>query len=120
MNNNIEETDKDPAVINGKRYSLWPQFVAAKHDWVGGTIEEKPDPMCKPPPNGEWWSTEITDIRFEPNGETSALFSVDGKGFSVAFDVRFLCVDPDIGGNGWIGFRGFWGALWRIKKRPKK
>lgn len=101
----------DPAVINGKRYSLWPQFVEKKAQYIGGILEDVNDgPGCPA-------QTEITDIRFEANGDTSAFFQVDGKEFGCGADVSCLAVDPDLGGDGWIGFSGYGGHKWRIKAR---
>lgn len=102
-----EQQAIDPYVVNGKRYSLWPQFVERKHEWIGGALIDLEYPNDP---------TEITDIRFEPNGETSAAFFVDGQEFGCGADVSCLAVDPDIGGDGWLGFRGYGGHRWKIKK----
>lgn len=107
---NTTKTMNDPAVINGKRYSLWPQFVEKKAQYIGGILEDVND-------GPEPAQTEITDIRFEANGDTSAAFHVDGKEFGCGCDVQHLVVDPQHGGDGWIAFSGYGGHLWRIKAR---
>ncbi len=116
----MNETTTDPAVVNGKRYSLWPQFVEKKYEWIGGTLQDRPDrdalAFGMEMPKGGWHETTITDVRFEPNGKDSALFAVDGKDFWCASDVRYLHVDPDHSGNGWLAFGSYGGSLWRIRK----
>ena len=104
--------ENDPAVINGRRYSLWPQIVTKKQEYIGGQLVSYED--------GEEYETAIIDIRFEPNGETSAAFHVDGKEFGCGADVRNLAVDPDLGGNGWLGFAGYAGHRWKIRKAPRE
>jgi hypothetical protein len=100
------------AVVNGRRYSLWPKFVARKVEWIGGELEDVDAP-------GE--TTRITDIKFEPNGTESAMFTVDGEDWSCACDVRYLCMDPALTGAGWIGFSSPYGLAFRIRRKsPKK
>lgn len=119
----MNDTTNDPAVINGKRYSLWPQFVAKKDEWIGGILQDQADSdalaLGMPMPEGGWHETEITDIRFEPNGETSAMFSVEGKDFGCGSDVQVLYVDPS-GEQGWLTFGGYGGQKFRIKKPADK
>jgi hypothetical protein len=100
----------DPYVVNGKRYSLWPQFVQRQFEYIGGKLEELPG-------DGPGAITTITAIRFEPNGKDSAAFFVDGVDFGCGSDVQYLAVDPKIGGDGWIGFSSYGGHRWRIRKK---
>lgn len=65
--------------VNGKTYPLWGQFVEKKAQWIGGTLQ---DHECEE-------STIITDIRLEPNGKDSAMFTIKGEAYSCAFDVRY-------------------------------
>ncbi len=65
--------------INGKTYPLWGQFVEQKDKWIGGILH---DTYASP--------TEITDITLTPNGTDSAVFSVIGKDYTCASDVRYL------------------------------
>ena len=99
--------------INGKQYPLWSQFVEGKDKFIGGILEDFGDPMdrhmgFKP------MRTEIVDIILQPNGKTSAFFSVTGKDFGCGFDVG---VGGIYGGGeeGWITFSGYGGHEWRIK-----
>jgi hypothetical protein len=108
MNNN---NTNDLSVVNGKRYSLWPQFVAKKDQWIGGTLADISD--------GEHAETKITDITFSANGDDSAAFSVNGEDFSCGSDVRCLAVDPSLGGNGWLGFSSAYGLKFKIKQATK-
>lgn len=100
--------DQDSAVVNGRRYHLWPKFDKQKAEWIGGLLESYEDGACH--------STTITDIRFAPNGTDSAKLTIDGENFGVGSDVRFLGVLPDRTGDGWIAMSGFGGHWWRIKK----
>ena len=102
--------------INGRKYTLWNQFVDKKNEYIGGILEDHDnDPLCKPGIG----KTVITDIRLEPNGESSAYFSVDGKDFGCGFDVRVGGIDGSFSDakNGWIGFRGYGGHQWRIQRK---
>ena len=101
------------AVVNGKRYSLWPQFVHRKEEWIGGLLQDLdetgPGP-CAP--------TKIKDITFLPNGSESAMFGVVGEDYECCTDVHHLAVDPR-GEPGWITFFSRFGS-WRIKKPELK
>lgn len=102
-------------IVNGREYRLWGHFVERKADFVGGVLEDHDDdPLCVPGVA----VTEITDIELVPNGETSAFFRVCGKDFDCGFDVEVGGVDGSFSDskNGWIGFYGFGGHKWRIKK----
>ena len=102
--------------INGKLYPLWSQFVEQKAEWIGGSLQDQGDAMDRAIglTDGSWMSTEITDIRLEPNGSDSAYFSVDGRDFSCGFDAQ---VGGIVGGeDGWLTFSGYGGHTWRIKK----
>ncbi len=100
--------------INGKEYPMWSQFVERKEEWIGGILEETQDSF---PQVGEGGKTIITDITLEPNGEDSAIFSVNGKDFGCSGDTGHLGV---IGGEeGWITLSGYGGHTWRIKQKSK-
>lgn len=99
-----------PWVINGKRYSLWPKFALQKKQWIGGTLKDYSA-------NAD---TKITDIRFEPNGTDSAMFTICGEDFDCAADVHYLAVDARIGerlGKGWLGFSTTFGHEFAIKEK---
>jgi hypothetical protein len=97
--------------INGKRYSLWPQFVEKKKQFIGGILEE----LASGFPETGQASTEITDIVFRANGKDSAWFEVKGRDFSCGFDVQ--CGGVRAGESGWVTFSGGYGGhTWRIKK----
>lgn len=74
------------AVVNGKRYSMWPQFVHRKQEWIGGTLTDLD-------PETAHASTRITDISFTPNGTDSAMFTVHGENFDCSADVQYLGVE---------------------------
>lgn len=109
MNSTIKEQASH--TVNGKKYSLWPQFVEKKADWIGGRLQE----LTSGFPETGFAETEITDIKFRPNGDDSAWFEVVGKDFGCGFDVRYGGV---IGGGvpGSITFSGYGGHTWRIHK----
>ena len=92
------------AAVTRSGRNSWPR----KQSGIGGTLEDLDEP-------GE--TTTITDIYFQPNGTDSAAFGVEGADYGCGGDVRFLAVDPATGGNGWIGFIGYGGHRWRIKKK---
>lgn len=99
-----------PWVINGKRYSLWPKFVLQKKQWIGGTLKDYSA-------NAD---TKITDIRFEPNGTDSAMFTICGEEFECSADIHYLAIDPQLGarlGEGWIGFSSSFGLQFAIKEK---
>ena len=98
--------------INGRRYSLWPQFVDKKEEYIGGILEDLDSSFDGPPP-----PTMITDIEFRANGKESAWFEVKGKDYSCGGDVGHLGV---VGGDeGWLTLSGYGGALWRFKPKEK-
>lgn len=99
--------------VNGKEYPLWSQFIEKKDQWIGGTLEDSGDIMDRHM-GAKTVSTEILDIRLEPNGEDSAYFTVTGKDFSCGFDVRHGGVIGN-GKPGWITFSGYMGHTWRIQ-----
>lgn len=78
-------------IINGKEYSLWPQFIDNKNEWVGGILEELQDSFPQIG-NDESSTTEIVDIKFSANGKDSAYFEVIGKDYSCGGDVQYLGV----------------------------
>lgn len=78
------ENNENPNVVNGREYSLWPQFVAKKNDFIGGKLIEEDGDF------GMTHETEITDITFGPNGTTGAKFGVVGKDFTCDCDVQYL------------------------------
>lgn len=103
------------AEINGRVYNLWPQFVAQKGKWIGGTLQDL-DRDCFRMTGGYPPPTEITGIQFGPNGEDGAMFSVEGKDYTCACDVSIgLGITP--GEKGWITFYGPYGIGFRIKER---
>jgi len=99
--------------VNGKEYPLWGQFVEQEKEWIGGILEDSGDPMDRAMGFGTG-QTKITAITLEPNGETSAMFSVEGEDFGCGFDVTTGGVTA--GDEGWITFSGYGGHTWRIKK----
>lgn len=100
-------------IINGREYPMWSQFVEGKARWIGGKLQDQGDSYDISLTNGRWAETEITDITLEPNGKTSAMFSVDGKDFCCAGDVGYLGITA--GDKGWITLSGYGGHTWRIK-----
>ena len=101
--------------VNGRTYPLWSQFVEQKEKFIGGILEDHDnDPFCEPGVG----RTEIVDIELVPNGESSAFFRVVGKEFSCGFDVSVggVCGSFSDPKNGWMGFSGYGGHLWRIRK----
>jgi hypothetical protein len=102
--------------VNGRQYPLWSQFVEGKSRWIGGTLEDFGDSMDRAM-GDQPARTEITDITLEPNGKTSAMFSVDGKDFGCGGDVQSLGIT--VGDEGWITFSGYGGHMWRIKGKGK-
>jgi hypothetical protein len=100
-------------LINGRHYPLWSQFVDRKHEWVGGTLRDEGDSMDQAMGMGKL-ETEILDITLEPNGQTSAYFSVVGKDFTCGFDVQYGGIG---GGQGeWLTFGGYMNHEWHIRK----
>jgi hypothetical protein len=95
-----------PLIINGRTYLLWQQFIDRKAEFIGGVLEDQD--------MGQVASTTITDITLELNGSESAIFGVDGKDFTCAFDVRYGGITG--GEEGWLTFHGYGGHTWRIKK----
>lgn len=100
---------KSDTEINGKTYALWPQFVARKQQFIGGTLQE----LSSGFPETGFAETTITEIKFEPSGEDSAMFEVEGKRFSCSFNVKYGGVTG--GEEGWITFSGYGGHTWRIR-----
>lgn len=100
--------DQDSALVNGRRYHLWPKFDKQKAEWIGGLLESYEDGACH--------STTITDIRFAPNGTDSAMLTIDGENFCVAADVCCLAILPDRTRDGWVAMSGYGGHWWRIRK----
>jgi len=96
--------------VNGKEYPMWSQFIEKKDKWIGGILEDHD--------MGECVSTKITDITLEPNGETSAFFSVEGEDFGCGFDVKVGGIGS--GDEGWLTFYGYGGHVWRIKEPDKE
>lgn len=103
--------------INGRDYPLWSQFVERKEQWIGGILEDSGDSMDRVL-GFETSRTTITDITLEPNGDTSAFFSVGGADFSCGFDVGYGGITA--GEPGWMTFSGYGGHSWRIKEAEKK
>jgi hypothetical protein len=100
--------EPESPVINGRRYPLWSQFVARKAEWIGGVLED----LNEAPRIA---STKITDIRLEPNGDTSARFLVIGEEFECGGDVHYLGFMGD-SEPGWLHIRGYGDSIFRIKK----
>lgn len=97
---------KEPRTVNGKVYPLWNQFVDASDEWHGGMLEEIESNSIS--------GTLIENIDLYPNGETSAVFEVNGKRFTCACDVQYLGITD--GEKGWITFSGYGGQQFRIRK----
>lgn len=96
--------------VNGKIYPFWGQFVERKNEFVGGCLQDFD--------MGYSAETTITDITLEPNGETSAFFSVVGADFTCGFDVGFGGISA--GAEGWLTFHGYAGHKWRIRPPENK
>jgi hypothetical protein len=107
MKDKGQPIDEDSAVVNGRRYHLWPKFDRQKAQWIGGLLESYEDGAC--------YSTTIKDIRFEPNGAESARLIIEGEKFEVGADVSCLAILASQCGEGWIAMSGFGGHWWRIK-----
>lgn len=107
--------------INGKTYPMWGSFVENKDRWIGGVLHETsydawpPGVTCDPA-----GPTEITDVKLEPNGKDSAVFSIIGKDYTCACDVRYLGVGAR--GDGKRGFMlcGFGGLQFTIEPAAGK
>jgi len=106
-------------LINGKHYPLWQQFIDKKEEWIGGLLQDFGDSMDRQlfPEAENGITTEITDIRLEPNGEDSAFIFIDGEDFDCGFDVEHGGIIA--GDEGWITFSGYGGHKWRIKQKSK-
>lgn len=91
--------------VNGKVYPMWQQFIDMKDKFIGGVLEDHD--------MGMYAKTKITDITLEPNGKTSAFFSVEGEDFGCGFDVEVGGIGS--GDEGWVTFYGYGGHKWRIK-----
>lgn len=100
-----------PDTINGRKYSLWPQFKRQEQEWIGGELQEISSGF---PETGEVAATEIVGIEWRENGNDSAWFGVEGKNYSCGFDVTVGGVTA--GEEGWLTFSGYGGHTWRIKK----
>ncbi len=110
--------EQPPLVINGRAYPLWSQFVHRKAEWIGGVLEDSGDAMDRRIFGTAPSSTEITNIKLEPNGKEHAWFEVSGKDFICGFSTE---VGGVTGGEpGWITFSGYGGHTWRIKQAEKK
>lgn len=69
-----------PNQVLGRTYSLWPQFVEKKAEYIGGILEDYSESQSA--------KTKITDIIFgEKYG--SAVFEVTGEDFDCSFNVEF-------------------------------
>lgn len=98
---------KDPHVVNGKRYGLWPKFAINKKKFIGGTLEDTSE--------GETYRTTITDVTFEPNGKESAMLTFQGEDFSCACDAKYLMLQPKSCGDGWFAFCSAFGLTFRVR-----
>jgi hypothetical protein len=97
--------------INGKHYPLWEKFVFGKARFIGGAIED----LDAEGMGDTGAKSTITDIALEPNGTSSAMFSIKtAGGWSASCDVGYLAIgtqnDP-----GWLHFHGYGG--WHIRIR---
>jgi hypothetical protein len=92
--------------INGKEYPLWSQFVKKQSEFIGGILVDEDG---GPP-------TKITGIELVPNGSESAFFRIKGEDFDCGFDVQFGGIACDSQKPGWLGFSGYAGHRFRIKK----
>lgn len=97
---------EDEKLINGKHYPLWQQFVDKKDQYIGCTLEDND--------GGIQAITKITDIKLDPNGDSSAMFTVVGKDFSCGFDVSHGGIDGSRCKDGMLAFSGFAGHQWAI------
>ena len=96
-------------VINGRQYSLWPQFVEKKDEFVGGELQDL-DPSF-----GGVGPTVIVNIDFRANGKSSVWFEVAGEDYTCGGDVECLGI---IGGDpGWITLSGYGGHAWRFREK---
>ena len=109
----IDEMEKK-MIVNGKEYLLWSQFVEKKEEFIGGTLEDGGDSFDNMMFGEKVFTTKITDIQLNPNGEDSAFFLVVGEDFECGFDVKYGGV---VGGEkGWLNFHGYGGHTFRIHK----
>lgn len=111
------DKQQEPIEINGRKYPLWSQFVQRKDEWIGGILQETHDSFPDMS-GGKQPTTKITNITLEPNGETSAYFTVIGKNFSCGGDARVLGVVGEE--TGWITLQGYGGHEFRIKERENE
>ncbi len=103
-------------IINGKTYPMWEQFIKKEQEWIGGLLHDSGDSMDRRMGLGSM-QTKITGITLKPNGEDSAVFSVEGETFSCGFDVQHGGITA--GQKGWLTFSGYGGHTWRIKQPNK-
>lgn len=101
-------------IVNGRHYPLWSQFVEKKDEWIGGQMFDHDTVM------GDSEPTEITDVRLDPNGETSAMLRFLGKDYECSCDVQYLGVGgPTL--PGWLTLRMTFGGggCFNIKKKSE-
>jgi hypothetical protein len=92
------------AIINGRTYPLWSQFIEQKQKWIGGTLVETGDKMLSRLIGTKPMQTRIIDIVLRENGTDSAWFEIVGKDFSCGSDVHHLSIPSDQDGNPWLTF----------------
>ena len=91
-------------IVNGREYPMWSQFIERKEEHIGKDLEEfEGDEMS---------STKITDLTLLPNGNDSAMFTVEGEDFSCGFDVRNGGIAA--GEEGCLTFQSVGGLKFRI------
>lgn len=86
--------------------SLWQQFIDKKDQFIGCILEDH-DPGF---PIAE---TVVTDIKMEKWGESTDIFTIEGKAFKCSFNVKYGGIGD--GDEGWLTFYRYGGAFHRIK-----
>lgn len=104
-------------------HPLWDQFVARQDEWIGGILEETVDgfPPLADYQNGLPARTKIVGIELRPNGPDASFFEIIGDKFSCGFSTTVGGIDCSPGQEeGWLGFRGYGGHAFRIRKPDDK
>ena len=75
----MEPAARKTMKVCGKEYSLWPQFVERKDEFIGGKLEDLSESPAA--------ETEITDITFAD--ASGPVFCIHGKDFDCSFNVNY-------------------------------
>lgn len=90
--------------VNGKIYPMWQGIVAKKADFIGGRLIEHDNHTGDA-------EVIITDMRFEPNGDDSAMICIDGKEWGMSADVKYAGIT---GRDGIMTIHSRFGTSWEV------